>query len=157
MAIYSAEFNNIAVTAVQDFFEVLSPSDAVLVFLGLFLSQHSDAGDAQSEQLRCLVQRVTGAPTSGSGGSTATPRPVNSGEVASGATVEINNTTQISGGTSVNLHPFAFNVMAGYDLWIPEMAQWIIAPSTRLVIALEAAPADSLSMNGAIYWNELGG
>jgi hypothetical protein len=155
--IYSATFTGIAVTAAQDFFEILVPSDAVARILELNLTQSTDAADAQSEQLSVSVMRYTGAPTSGSGGSTITPVARESGQPASGATVERNNTTTMTGGTAATLHSESFNVMAGLSkTWTPETAP-CVSPGNYLVVRLNGAPADSVTFDGTIYWDEIGG
>jgi hypothetical protein len=155
--LYSISFVDVAVTAAQDLFEILAPADAVMILHALSISQSSDAGDAESEQLTCSVRRVTGAPTSGSGGSTPTPAPLEQGDAAAGITAEANNTTQLSGGTNTVLWVEAFNVMAGFIFApTPEMRP-VISPSTRLLVELENAPADSLTMSGTLIVEEIGG
>lgn len=153
--VYAASFSEVAVTAQVDFFEILAASGKPFQIHSLHLSQSSDAGDAESEGLGLLVRRVTGAPTSGSGGSTATPTPLVPNDTASGATVETNNTTQLSGGTSTTLHACAFNVLSGLDIiWTPETRP-VIDASTRVVVELLTTPADSLTLSGTIYFEEL--
>lgn len=155
--IYTASFDEVAVSAVQDLFEILAPSDACLVIHQINLSQSSDAGDAESEQLHVTIRRVTGAPTSGSGGSTATPAAREGGQAASGSTVEINNTTQLTGGTNTVLWAESFNVMAGFNyLPVPE-DRLVISPSTRLLVELETAPGDAVTMSGNVVFDEVGG
>lgn len=154
---YTISFEGVTVSAAQDLFEVLVPADAIGVLHALYLSQSSDAGDAESEQLSISIQRITGAPTSGSGGSTPTPRPVEEGDAAAGITAEANNTTQLTGGTSVTLHRESFNVMAGLAyIPTPEMRP-IFSPSTRCLVELPSAPADALTMDGVMYIEEIGG
>lgn len=149
---YSATFEEVAVSAAQDLFEINAPADAVVVVHALYLSQSSDAGDAESEQLPVLIHRGS---TSGSGGSTLTARPMEAGDAAFGGTVEANNTSQSTEGNQI--HAECFNVMAGLAIvWTPETRP-VISPSGRLIIELQAAPADSLDMSGTIYFEEVGG
>lgn len=149
---YAAVFEEVAATAAQDLFEINAPSDAVVVLHSLHLSQSSDAGDAQSEQLAILIHRAS---TSGSGGSTVTATPLNVGDAAFGGTVEANNTTQGTEGTFV--HSEAFNVMAGISIvWTPETRP-VLSPSGRIVIEMQTTPADSLTLNGTVYFEEIGG
>jgi|SRR6185312_2914350 len=151
--LYTAVFSAVAVTAAQDFFELNAASSKGIRLHQLFLSQHSDVGDAQDEILHWTVKR--GATTSGSGGSTPTATPVTDGDVAFSGTVEANNTTRASAGTIVTLHDDGFNVRAGLPLvWTPETRITCVGGG-RLVIGLEAAPADSLTMNGTVYFEEL--
>lgn len=149
---YSATFELVAVTAAQDLFEINAPSDAAVVVHGCWISQSSDAADAQSEQLNILIHRGS---TSGSGGSTPTASPLSVGDPAFGGTVEANNTSQSTEGTI--LFSDSFNVMAGWQ-WLPtpEM-RLVISPSGRLIIELQTAPADSLTMSGTVFFEEIGG
>lgn len=149
---YSATFEEVAVTAAQDLFELVAPADMSVAIHGLVISQSSDAGDAASEQLNVLVHRAS---TSGSGGSVPTPAPLAVGDAASTVTVEANNTTQGTEGTII--HSESFNVMAGLQIWLPPECRWMISPSGRLVVELQTAPADSLTMSGTIYFEEIGG
>ena len=146
---YSATFEEVAVSAAQDLFEINAPSDAVVVVHGFEISQSSDT---DSEQLNILVHRGT---TSGSGGSSVTPNPLEVGDAAFGGTVEANNTTQGTEGTI--LHSAAFNVLNGY-VWIPTPeCRPVISPSGRLIIELQTAPGDELTMSGVAYIEEIGG
>ena len=153
---YSASFEGVAVTAVQDFFEVSPAANKPVAVHGLYLSQSSDTGDAAEEILRVLMQRVPATVTSGSGGSTPTVVPLNANSAAAGAVVEANNTTgATSTGTIVNLHAEAFNIRVGMA-WIPtpEMRP-IVKNAEVFIVELMAAPADSLTMSGTIYLEEL--
>lgn len=149
---YSASFAAVAVTVAQDLFEIVAPADSSVIIHGVSISQDTEYGDAQSEQLRVKVHRAS---TSGSGGSTPTASPLSVGDAAFGGTVESNNTTQGTEGTI--LHVEAFNVMAGLIIWLPPECRWVISPSGRLVIELETAPADSTTMSGTVYFEEIGG
>ena len=154
---YEIPFAEVSVSAVQDLFEILVPSDAVMIVHSLELSQSSDAADAEDEQLHISIRRVTGAPSSGSGGSTVTPAPCSPGDAAAGITAEINNTTQLSGGTNTLLYPVSWNVRGGYIyIPIPE-GRNEFSPSTRCLIELETVPADALTMSGVLTVSEIGG
>ena len=54
---YSATFDNIAVTAAQDVFEIATPATTGCTLLGVFLGQTTRQGDAQAEMLRWQVIR----------------------------------------------------------------------------------------------------
>lgn len=152
MGVYSATFEEVAVSAAQDFFELVAPADMSVVLHGLVISQSSDAGDKQSEQLNVLIHRGS---TSGSGGSTPTPSPMQAGQAASTVTVEANNTSQSTEGTI--LHSECFNVMAGCQIWwIPECRPFI-SPSGRVIVELQTTPDDAITMSGTIYFEEIGG
>lgn len=152
MRMFSAVFEEVAVSAVQDLFEVNAPADAVVVIHGLVISQSSDAGDSESEQLNVLIHRGS---TSGSGGSAPTARPMEIGTPAFGGTVEVNNTSQSTEG--VHIHAECFNVMAGLQIWWTPETRPVLSPSGRLIVELQTAPADALTMSGTIYFSEQGG
>ena len=150
---YSIEFSGIAVTASQDFFEILPATQKPCVVHAIFLSQSTELGDAEEEQLR--VRIIRGHTTSGSGGAAVTPRPMDSNATAAGFTAERNNTTIASAGTAVNLHSENFNVRSG---WVymptPEMRPRV-QNANLLVVRLLANPADSITMAGTMYVEEL--
>lgn len=152
--IYTAVFNNVAVTAAQDLFEIVAPADSVVVVHDLHISQNSDLGDAAEEILR--IELTSGHTTSGSGGSSVTPVPAQLQDSAFGGTCEANNTTQASGGTIVTHAVWNWNIRVGFDkIWTPETRP-VVAPSRRVVVRLPAAPADSVSMSGTITFEEIG-
>ena len=151
--VYTAQVSAVAVTAIQDFFEVNCPSDAVLSILSIRIAQYSDVGDSSAELLPVQISKATG--TAGSGGSTPTARPHMLGTVAFGGTVEANNDTQA--GTTIVLLSDAFNIRSGwlYQPTEPEMI-WM-SPSEVLLVELPVAPADSLTMEGSITFEVFGG
>lgn len=149
--VYYANIEAVAVSAAQDLFELLAPSDAAVLIHALTVEQSSDT---DSEQLRLTCSRVTGAPTSGSGGSTITPTPSCSGAPAAGSAVERNNTTQLTGGTSVKVMDRAFNVLNGIEIVFDPPVE--IAPATRFVVAL-TAPADAVTLSSCLTFEEIGG
>ena len=149
---YSCVFEEVAVTAVQDLFEINASADAVVVLHSVIVTQSSDAGDSADEQLSCLFHLGS---TSGSAGSTITPAPLSIGDAVFSGTCEVNNTSQSSEGTK--LHAEAFNIRGGlYYRPTPE-ERITLTPSDRLIIELQTAPADSLTMSGTAIIEEIGG
>lgn len=154
--LYSVSFENVAVTASQDLFEVTPADDKPVRLHSISISQSSDAGDAAAELLRLAV--IRGHTTGGSGGSTPTPRPLNRSDAAAGFAAETNNTTIASTGTTHQLDAFTLNVQSGgYPIiYTPEMRPEASQADTTIVVRLMAAPADSLTMSGTIIVEELG-
>ena len=150
---YTAQISAIAVTAIQDFIEVNCPSDAVVVIHSIRIAQYSDVGDAAAEMLPVQISRSTGS--AGSGGTVPTARPHNVGTAAFGGTVEVNNTTQA--GTTVVLLSEAFNIRSGWFYNPPPDERVVISPSGIVVVELPVAPADELTMEGSITFEEIGG
>jgi hypothetical protein len=156
---YTAQFNAVAVTAAQDFFEITAPSGAVVLVHEWEIFQTSDVGDAQEEILRIETVRGVGSTTSGSGGSTVTPQPIEDGDVAFGGTVEANNTTRLAAGTGSleTLEQRGWNVRGAYmRIYTPETRP-VVLPSARWTLSLPAAPADSLTTSGTVTFEVIGG
>lgn len=155
MRVYTVSFAAVAVTAAVDLFEITPADDKPVQVLGFFWGQSSDVGDAAAEQIGYTV--IRGHTTSGSGGTSATPRPVLPGTAAASFTAETNNTTAASAGTTVTLHSDVANIQAGEKMWLPEGLEWTATQAdTTLVVRLAAAPADSLTTHGTLYVRELG-
>lgn len=153
--IYTATFADVAVTAQQDLFELVAPSDAIVLIHQLEISQLLDVGDSQEEMLS--IRLKSGSTTSGSGGSTVTPVPISAGDPAFGGTCEANNTTKASLGTIVTHYVWAWNVRMDFNkLWVPELRP-ILSPLRRLTVELATTPADSLTMSGVLTFEEVGG
>ena len=151
---YSVQFTGVAVTAQQDFFEINASTNRSLKIHSCYISQSSDAGDAQDEQLSILIK--TGATTSGSGGSAPTPSPLIAGGAAANFTAEANNTTKATAGTIVTAHADCFNVRAGWPYRPTPEERIELTGAGRLTVELGTTPADSLTMNGTIIIEEIG-
>ena len=153
--IYTVSLSKIAVTVAVDSFEITPADDKPCEILGLFLGQSSDFGDTQAEILPYRV--IRGFTTTGSGGTTTTPRPLNRSDAAAGFTAKTNNTTGATTGTTNDLHSDSFHVATGEKLWLPEGCEWEVTQAdTTLVVRLATAPADSLDMSGTLYVREQG-
>jgi hypothetical protein len=152
---YRATFSKVAVTAAQDLFEVNAPSDSVVIIHGFKISQSSDVGDAQEEILNLLMKK--GATTSGSGGTTPTASPNQTGTPAYGGTVEANNTTKATSGSIITNGSDGPNVRIGKDVIFTPEDRIVLSPSERFTLELVDAPADSLTVSGEITFEELGG
>jgi len=152
--IYTVQFNNVAVTAQQDLFDIAAHSTKQCVLLGFGISQSSDAGDASEELLQVLVQ--SGAGTVGSGGSAPTPTPNDGSGAASGFTARVNDTTKASAGTIVTHYAYTWNERVGMDVILPEQMQVIFGAGRRLCVVLNSTPADSITMSGYAVIQEIG-
>lgn len=150
---YSAELNlSTAITAQVDIFEILAAAGKPLALLGFSLYQTSETGDAQEEQLELVLKYVTGAPTSGSGGGTSTFRPKYPNDTTAGATIETGNTTKLTGGTSVNLARFSWNVR-GELPYVPIGKPHVCAADEQIVLELVKTPADQIDK--IVGWVEI--
>lgn len=152
MRAYTIPMASVLVTVAQDLWEILTPSLIAVKLKRIKLTQYSDT---DSEQLHITLSRVTGAPTSGSGGLSVTPVPLSPGDVASGCTCKINNTTVLTGGTKTLLEPEGQNILQGYDHQPVPDDMHTFAPATRILVRLEAAPIDELALVGYMIVEEI--
>ena len=151
---YSAEFSKIAVTADQDWFEIVPADEKPVAIHAIFLSQSSDVGDAAEEILNFKIMR--GFTSSGSSGGSSTPAPLNPLDTAAGAAVEVNNTTIATTGTIIDLHSGAFNIRTGLQLiFPPDMRPVTTQANTSIVVRLLENTTDELTMSGTIYFEDL--
>lgn len=153
--VYTIPFSGVAMTVQQDLIEVTAHSTKQCVLLGWGMSQTTELGDAQEEQLLLLVK--SGQTTSGSGGSSVTPAPLDPvGAVAAGFVAEANNTTKASAGTITTHYPYGWNVRMEKEVILPESMQVIFGAGRRLTIELASTPADSITANGYAVVQEIG-
>jgi hypothetical protein len=153
--IYTVQFNAVAVTAQQDFFEIVAPSTGNVHIHDICLTQVSEVGDAQEEFLAILFK--SGSTTTGSGGSTPTAIPREFGDAAFGGTVKVNNTTKATAGTIVTHHAWNWNErMPFQQIFTPETRP-ILSPSRRATLELATTPADSVTISGYITFESIGG
>lgn len=153
---YTVSFENVAVTAAQDFFEIDPAAEIPCYIHAVHLSQSSDVGDAEEEILRIRVIRVPATATSGSGGSAGDERRLDLNDAAASFVSEVNNTTvATTTGTLETVHTAYPNIRTGWDqVWSPETRPRV-QNGELLVVRLDAAPADSLTMGGTIYVEEV--
>lgn len=150
--IYTAQFNGVAVTAQQDFFEIVAGTNNPILIHELFISQSTEVGDAMEEGLAIHLKQ--GATTTGSGGSAPTKVPRDVDDAASAATVAANNTTKATSGTIVTHCTWNWNVRVPLQiLWTPETRP-MAKGGRRLTIELGTTPADSITISGYITWSE---
>lgn len=156
---YTVLFSAVAVTVQQDFFEIVAPADAVVTIHDIDLSQTTELGDAAEEQLGLVLKRGVGAVTSGSGGTTPTPQPVEDGDPAFGGTTEANNTTKmvVGSGTLETLESWSWNIRIPFQKVFTPETRPIISPSNRATLELTNTPNDSITISGSITFEETGG
>lgn len=158
--IFTAVFEGVAVTAAQDLFSLLTDATSRIALCRVEIGQYSDVGDAASEILP--IRFRTGATVAGSVGTAVTPRNTAPWSRLSTVTVRANDTTQAGTGTIVTRYASVWNVQAGF-VYAPKWdartgydERIRVDISTRLVIDSPGAPADSLTMSGTVWFQELG-
>jgi hypothetical protein len=148
---YTAQSNNVAVTAVQDLVSLQTTSGMVAEIDEIVLGQVTSSAVGN---LRTSFKRFSGGYSIGSGGSSVTPRPHVFGDSAATCTTRSNDTTQTTGGTSVTLDSDAINVVNGYvKLPAPE-DRWSFTISQAFVWSLDSAPGSSETMSMKVTFRE---
>lgn len=151
--IYSVEFEFIAEAGDVDFFELIPGDDNPCSIVAAFITQATEFGDAAEEMLRYRI--IRGHTANGTGGTVATPRPLDPGDVAASFTCDTMNSGIATGGTPVFLHSGTFNVRTGLEyIPPPEMRVKVQQPDLSLILRLMAAPTDSITFSGTLYVEE---
>ncbi len=131
-----------------DLLEIGPADDKPCKLRGILLSQTSEVGDTAEEGLRISIIRLPATFTSGSGGSSVTPAPMDSADTAAGATCECNNTTvATTSGTAVTLAEVGWNERnSPYEIWFPDDR---FAPKVKqgegMVVRQQTTAADDYS------------
>jgi hypothetical protein len=153
--IYYITFDEVAVTAQQDLFDVAPATNKPIYVHELKLSQSTEVGDAAEEQLH--IRMVRGFATVGSGGGSATVARQLASDAAASFTARINDTTKavVGGGVTDIVDTDSWNVRSGLPLiWTPETRIWVTAADTRIVVQLNTTPGDSVTMSGKLTVEE---
>ena len=154
--VYSAPIDALAFTLATDVFEITPAADRPIMVYGFSLGQTTDLGDANEEVLRIGLYRDV---TAGSTGTTLTEVKY-SNDAAQGtvsAAVVSNRGTPSSGGTLIDIIPWNIRIPL-YWFPIPEMRPKfsnLAAEGPVSTFRLMTAPADSITVSGAIYWTEI--
>jgi hypothetical protein len=137
-----------------DLFEISPADDKPVEIVGLVLAVTSEVGDAAEEILP--IQIIRGFTSSGSGGSTPTPAPLDPIDTAAGFAAETLNTTVATTGTSVTLYSDAFNVRSGLQVLFPEgCGPKASQANTTILVRSSGTVADDVTMSGTLYVKEV--
>lgn len=152
--IYSVVIDDVAVSATQDLFALKTSANVPILIHECVIGQRTDVGNAAEELLRVKV--IRGHTTLGSGGSTPTPTPRDSGDSAAVTTAHANDTTPASAGTAVTWRAETWNDRAGW-LWVPTPETRLWVPVGQIVqISLPTAPANSINLSATLVFEEFG-
>lgn len=160
--LYSLTFENVAIAAAQDLFYILPAADKICVIEAFYLSNvggTADAGDAQEEILRLVINRLPATVTVGSAGSasaTGTLNPMLVNDTAASFTGRTNDTTPATtSGTARTLHADGWNVRIPY-VWLPPPEHRILVANAQAVVfKLLSTPADSVTCSGTALIREM--
>lgn len=139
-----------AQTGAFDVFEITAAAGHPLELRQFRVGQRTEVGDAQEEVLTLALYRVSGSPTSGSGGGTSTFRGTGAQGASVSATIETGNTTPLSGGTQEELDRWDWKLRLGVE-WIatPEFV-YACAAGEKFVLKVLDAPGDSIGGTNGI-------
>ena len=160
--LYSLVFENVSIAAAQDLFYIKPAADKMCVAEAIYLNNvggTADAGDAQEELLRVVIDRLPTVVTVGTGGAASTATtlgPVEVNDTAASFTGRTNDTgVATTSGTIRTIHPDGWNVRIPY-VWLPPPEHRImVANPEALVFRLLSTPADAILCSGVIYVREL--
>jgi hypothetical protein len=148
--VFSVSFSEVAVTAQQDLFQIEALNVPAKLH-AVYLSQSTDVGDAQSEGLSILIQRVTDAVTND-----LAEAKIDAGSAAANADLAVNETTELTTGAEV-VHSEVWNIAQGPFVYLPPPEHRpSIVIGDALVVNLNTTPADSITMSGTAYFSEIG-
>ena len=147
--IYSASFTETAVTGQQDLFQIEANTVPAIIH-AVFLSQTSDLGDAASEGLSILIRRCTDAVTND-----IAEVALDGGDAAANADLAVNETTELVTGAST-IHSEAWNILTPFVYLPPPELRPVVQIGDVITVNLNTTPADSITMSGTLYFEEIG-
>lgn len=156
MVVYSAPMDALAFTTATDVWEITPAADRACVIFGMSLCQTTDLGDAQEEVLRIGIY---GDVTAGATGTALTEGPYTNESLAGAVTTAVvaNRGTASTGGTLLGI--IGWNIRIPLEWYpIPEMRPKfsnIAAEGPVSSFRLLAAPTDSITVSGTLYWTEV--
>jgi hypothetical protein len=152
--VYVASIDNVSIgTAVQDIFSLLAGSANGIEIHHIFLGA---AGVTAAAELRMRLKCLPATVTNGSGGSSPTKNPIDSGDTkAATATVHANDTTQAtSSGTVKNLMHFQWDVLLPFE-YLPAPEDRPVCQAAEAFILDLPATIAATTVSGFIKWREL--
>ena len=159
--IYSVAFENSAYTTANgnyDFFELDPAADKPIEIVAIYISNTTEFGDAQEEQVRWTINRWTGGTFTSGNGTGTTPRPLDINDVAASGAFEVTGATvATSTGTLHLMHADTFNIRTGLQyIPPPEMRVRIGGTANEAsTVRMESTLADDANLSGTLYFREL--
>jgi len=143
----------------SDLLSIQPADDKPCKIAGWFISQSSEIGDVQEENLRITVRHMTATVTIGSGGSAVTPVPRRPGtDLAAGFVARCNDTTvSTTSGTSTVCEELGWNERSTpWERFIPEEFRLQAVQGEVLIVRCESTPADDLTIEVTFFVEEEG-
>lgn len=147
--IYSVSFTDVAVTAAQDFFQIEAVTVPAIIH-AVYLSQSTDVGDAAAEALSLRFRRVTDALTN-----VTAEAQLDTGDAVALADLNVNDTTPLTTGAQT-IHPENWNIAMPFVYLPPPELRIVVPVGDVVTLNLITVPADSITMSGVMYFEEVG-
>jgi hypothetical protein len=139
-----------------DLWEFLPADDKPIKLRGFRLGQTSELADAAEESVRITITRLAATVTS-SDGTSRTPIPMDSADVAAGFSAEYNgDTVATTSGATTIIEEMAWNLrMSPFEVWYPDDR---FAPKAKqgegLFIRLQSTLTDDIDFAGTAWVEE---
>ena len=147
--IYAVNFNEVAVSVQQDLFQIEAQTTPAILH-AIYLSQSTEEGDAEAENLNVIIQRVTDAVTDDLNAVALV-----GGDTAENANLAINETSELTTGASI-IHAESWNVAQSFIYLPPPELRPIVQIGNAIVVNLNNTPTDAITMSGTMYFEEIG-
>jgi hypothetical protein len=124
---------------------------------GLLISQSSEVGDAQEENIRISILRLTATVTASSGGSAPTPTPMDSADTAAGFTARAGDSVvATTTGSAITCEEFGWNERATplERWWLDDRFAFKVKQGEALVIRGQSTVADDITMQVTAFIEE---
>ena len=140
---YVVPFVSVTISAAQDAFELRPATDKPITIHKVVITPDSSE---TNQQILVRIKRLPATVTSGTGGTTPTPVPLNSHDAAAAFTAEVNNTGRATtSGTALDLNPESFPSQGGFE-YLPDVpARPVFFAGEACIVGIEEAPAVACS------------
>lgn len=136
---------------------VTPADDKPIKIVGWSISQSSEVGDAQEENIRISLIRLGPTVTAPSGGSSVTPVPVDPADAAAGFTARAGDSTvATTSGTATTVAEYGWNERATpWSEWFPDPEMRPKCPQgSAIVLRGQSTVADDITMQVTLWVEE---
>ncbi len=155
--IYTISTLNVAVSAAQDLVQVIGAAGKMVKLRRVSVgATDTTLPTAQMMELRCRFLPAT--VTNGSGGTSPTAEPVDTGDAAASVTAKANSTTPATtSATAVLLQAWGVHIYAGLDYTFPAASQPTCGPSESVTFELLSTLSGTCHLSTTVEVEEIGG
>ena len=156
---YAVTFENVAVSAAQDLFEIKGASGKMLEIIGFKIGA-TDTTIPTAQMLQIRGRFMPATVTSGSGGSSPTPAKTDPGDASASFTAGANNTSKATtSGTAIVQYENGVHIFNGEDVAFDgvQFPRPVVGPSESWVLELLSTVSGTVHMSASIWVRETGG